>query len=356
MGGTPYALLDLEYGVDDGLFLPVAELKGLRRRAVEALDERRLAARRRRPSLVPDPGSRSTRLIAPTRGTPRPTDEHGAPHPSAGDGPPSVILVVEPGEEPLVAPGVEALCVDVATSDPPEAVAAARERGAARCLPVRCRPPEVLFDGDAAWWEAIVSLPWDGIVVRHLGLCAAFDPRIPFILEYPLQGLNGRAAGVLAGLAGRSPAAVVASPEASLSEVAALAVALARLDPAPALEILAFGRQQVLRARDQLGRAEGVVEAADPAAPTELLLEDARGYIVPARIDASGTRLFNARVTNLAAHADELRAAGVARFIVVQHDLSPDESRAFASGGLPALADFVSRERSTTGHLFRGVA
>jgi len=124
----------------------------------------------------------------------------------------------------------------------------------------------------------------------------------------------------------------------------------------PTLEVLAFGRQQVLRTRDQLGRSEGLVEAAGPAEHTEFLLEDAKGYVVPARVDAGGARLFNARVTNVAAHADELHATGVARFIVVQRDLSPDEGRAFASGGLPALASFSTRERSTTGHLFRGVA
>ncbi len=32
------------------------------------------------------------------------------------------------------------------------------------------------------------------------------------------------------------------------------------------------------------------------------------------------------------------------------------ERAAFAEGGLEALAPFASRERSTTGHLFRGVA
>jgi hypothetical protein len=61
-------------------------------------------------------------------------------------------------------------------------------------------------------------------------------------------------------------------------------------------------------------------------------------------------------VTNLCANLDELRAAGVGRFHVVQADLGPEERRAFAQGGLAALASFTSRERSTTGHLFRGVA
>ncbi len=47
LGGTPYALAELEVDLPDAAFLAVSELKDLRRRAVAALDERRLAARRR---------------------------------------------------------------------------------------------------------------------------------------------------------------------------------------------------------------------------------------------------------------------------------------------------------------------
>ncbi len=158
------------------------------------------------------------------------------------------------------------------------------------------------------------------------------------MLEYPLQGLNGLAAGVAAGLAGRPPAAVVASPEASLDEIAGLSAAMAGgdppLEPPPTVEALVFGRQQVLHTRDQLGRAEGLFEAPGPARHVGLLLEDAKGYEFPADVDAGGTRLFNARVTNLAPNLDELRAAGVATFLVVQSDLDVAERAAFAAGGL----------------------
>jgi hypothetical protein len=36
--------------------------------------------------------------------------------------------------------------------------------------------------------------------------------------------------------------------------------------------------------------------------------------------------------------------------------MNADERRAFAVGGVSSLAAFATRERSTTGHLFRGVA
>jgi hypothetical protein len=87
-----------------------------------------------------------------------------------------------------------------------------------------------------------------------------------------------------------------------------------------------------------------------------LTLTDAKGYEFPACVDAGGSRLFNARVTNLAANLDGLAAAGVAAALVVQSDLDDRERALFARGGLPALAACASRDRSTTGHLFRGVA
>ena len=97
-------------------------------------------------------------------------------------------------------------------------------------------------------------------------------------------------------------------------------------------------------------------DAPGPAEHVGLLLEDAKGYEFPADVDAGGTRVYNARVTNLTPNFDELRAAGVTAFLVVQSDLDEGERAAFVAGGLPALAPIVSRERSTSGHLFRGVA
>ncbi len=83
---------------------------------------------------------------------------------------------------------------------------------------------------------------------------------------------------------------------------------------------------------------------------------DAKDFVFPAEVTPEGTRIFNSRVTNLAAAQADLAAAGVTAAIVVQRDLSSEERQAFAAGGLAALAAFAGRERSTTGHLFRGVA
>jgi len=355
LGGTPYRLGELEFAVADGLFVAVGDLKDLRRRAVAALGERRLAARRR--DAAPSP-SRSC-----------PTAAGRAETAPGGDTSPGLVLMLRPGEQPLAAPGVDALCLDLRTADPPAAIAAAAEALRPGGLPLRARLPEVLFDADAAWLSAVLALRWDAVYARQWGLLAAAAPgatsaphldSLPLVLEYPLQGLNGLAAGVAAGLAGRPPAAVVASPEASLDEIAGLTAAMAAgaapLDPSPAIEALGFGRQQVLHTRDQLGRAEGLCEAPGPARHVGLVLEDAKGYEFPADVGAGGTRLFNARVTNLAPNLDELRAAGVITFLVVQADLDAAERAAFAAGGLPALAPLAARERSTSGHLFRGVA
>jgi hypothetical protein len=355
LGGTPYRLEELEFAVADGLFLAVGGLKDLRRRAVAALDERRLAARRR--GAVPRPRAGPPSASAPL-----------AAHAALS---PGLVLVLGPGEQPLAAPGVSALCLDVRTADPPQAIAAAAAALRSSGLPLRVRLPEIVFDEDVSWLSSVLALPWEAVYARHLGQLAALgasrdagpaspDGPLPFVIEYPLQGLNGRAAALMARVAGRPPAAVVVSPETSLDEIAGLRASMAGVVPPagrpPAVELLAFGRQQVLHTRDQLGREEGLFEAPRAGGQVGLLLEDAKGYGFPAIVDAGGTRVYNARVTNLAPNLEELRAAGVSIFLVIQSDMEATERAAFVAGGLPALAPLAARERSTTGHLFRGVA
>ena len=353
LGGTPYRLAGFEYAVEDGLFLAVGRLKELRRRVVTEIDAQRLARSTRR---APVPARNTPAAVVP------PSAPAGAPGRATHD----VVLVLRPGERPLPSPDVGALCLDILATDEPVTVSAAFVELRSAGLPLRLRLPEVLFDADEAAWRALLGLGPQAVYARHLGVLAALAateaPQV--VLEYPLQGLNGLAPAVTAALNGRPPAAVVISPESSLEELAAFARSMSGAlagtpgagAPGPALEILAFGRQQVLHTRDRLGRAEGLTPAPAKGAHDGLVLEDAKGYRFPADVGATGTRLFNARVTNLAANLGELREAGVSAFLVVQADLDDGERAAFAAGGLPALAAFASRERSTTGHLFRGVA
>ena len=331
LGGTPYRLSEFHCRLDGDPFLPVGALKELRRRALAELDARRLA-----------PLRRSAVRIA---GLDRLSRSPGGPRAVAAPLP--VLLRLLPDETPLAAPGAVAAVLDVSTGDDPSRVAAALRRCREALPDVRCRPPEVLFDDDLPWWREVAALPWDAIYARHLvHLIGAAGVTAPFILEYPLQGLNAETARVL------HPRAVVGGPEASLEELADLSARLAELDPPVPLEAVVFGRQQILATRDVLGRAEGMV-AEDEHAALELL--DAKDFVFPAEVTPQGTRIFNSRVTNLAAAEAELAAAGVTAAIVVQRDLSPEEQQAFAAGGLVALAAFAGRERSTTGHLFRSV-
>lgn len=365
LGGTPYRLAEFTYEVADGVFLGVGDLKDLRRRALAALDQRRVAARRRDAGRA-GPGAMGDAVAASGAAPPAGGSGSAEAPPSLGAGPaeapPSVVLVLRTGEAPLPLPAGGVCCLDLLTGDPLERIEAASRDLAVHGRAPRLRLPEVLYDADDAWVTAVLGLSWSGVYVRHLGLLARLTPAAaapPYFIEYPLQGLNGLAEGVAAALAGRRPAAVVASPEASLSEIGGLAAALAAASPAgaaPAEEVVAFGRQQVLHTRDLLGRAEGLYEAPGAADHVSLLLEDAKGYEFPAEADAGGTRIFNARVTNLAPNLDELREAGVSTLVVVQSAMSAGERVAFATGGPAALAALASRERSTTGHLFRGVA
>ena len=341
LGGTPYELAGLEYAVEDGVFVPVAELKELRRRAVAGLDERRLARARR---AAPAPAA-ARRAAPPARRSRAPEE-------------PYVVLRIAADEAPATLVGVCAACLDLTGDEDADRLAAAVDRLRRSGLDVRCRPPEILFDDDRAWWSQVAALGWDAVYARH---ALTLETRAPVIVEYPLQGLNAETPGVL-GAAG-----VVCSPEATLDEIGAAAARLAAAPPSPFLEILAFGRQQVLVTRDRLGEVEGVLPtvgsdtaAASPGGPAPaavaLELTDAKDYRFAVTVTASATRIGNARVTNLARRRDDLLAAGVGGFIVVQRDLDESERAEFCACGLAGLAALYDRERHTGGHLHRGVA
>jgi hypothetical protein len=368
LGGTPYRLGELRFEVDEGLFLGVGDLKELRRRAVAGLDERRLGRCRRddgartrphaRGGAAAQAAARSARppgAVAPaTRGGVAPSPAH-----------PLVVLRVRAGEAPVALERVDAVCLDLRVGDDLPAAWAAAARARELGIEVRARSPEVLFDTDMPWARAAAALPWDAVYTRHPAALSWAD-RV--IVEYPTQGLNG-ALAPLFGAAG-----IVVSPELSLAEIDRLAADLARAGrPAVSsaatftgitLETLAFGREQVLVTRDTLGLTEGLTDDAatvadeDPAARpwAELTLTDAKGFAFPVLVAPGESRVFNARVTNVAAQAGDLAAAGVRAFIVVQTDLRDDERGAFVRLGLAGLAAFDDRARYTTGHLYRGVA
>jgi len=329
LGGTPYRLAEFHAHLEGDPFLPVGALKELRRRALAELDVRRLAPLRRPLVAVPQadelPLSATAELFVRL--------------------PLPVVIRIRPNEAPVPAPCVAAVALDLDVGDDPQAIAAVMRRLAKGGLGVRCRPPEVLFDGDLPWWSEVAALPWEAVYARSLTHLSG-GPATARILEYPLQGLNAGTALLL------GPSAVVAGPEASLQEVADLAGRLRATGPPIAVEAFVFGRQQLLATRDILGRAEGLVAEGERSS---LELVDAKDFIFPAETAPQGTRIFNSRVTNLAAAQAELAAAGISAAIVVQRDLEDEERDAFATGGLAALAAFAGRERSTTGHLFRRV-
>ena len=368
LGGTPYELVELDFRVEAGVFLAVGQLKELRRRAVGELDERRLARRRRAPA-APAAATAPPGLSRKAPGADRGANvEVRRPEPPQK---PSVVLRLRPDQEP-VDWDVDAVCFDLRVSDDPVAIREAATRARERGVGVRVRSPEILFDADAAWARAVGALHWDTVYARHP---AALEWSGSVLLEYPLAGLNALAARRLA------PAGVVASPELSLVELGRFVAVLngategvgQRRGPEVtsterALELLVFGREQVLVSRDTLGDAEGV--AAFPMIATKPVtgatssscggvlratLTDTKGFVFPALIAPGETRLFNARVTNLCRSLDELVTAGATGFIVEQRDLTPAEREAFVRDRLTGLGRFDRGTRFTTGHLYRGV-
>lgn len=392
LGGTPYELAELDFAVNESAFMAVGALKDLRRRALAQLDQLRLAARRR-PALQPTLASKSAALTVTAADDHQPasatassaaamsrpvaacsvkTRETVSPFARSVAGGFQTIVRLTSDDHPPAAPGVAGWCLELAGDESAAALERAIERLRAAGGEVRCRPPVILFDSDEAWWQAAAQLPWDAVYARHLSHLRA---SAPVILEYPLQGLNAEVARRL------RPRAVVASPEASLEELAQLTVMLADLDPPTVVEVVAFTRQELLVTRDRLGVAEGLVGdqaprcevlvgdqrstaeklpgdqvPGDAEASQSLSLVDSKGFVFRAVVSARGSSIANARVTNLAPHLGDLAGAGVAVAIVDFGDMNAAERDAFAAHGVVALAAFADRERSTSGHLFRGVA
>ena len=366
LGGTPYRLERLECALPEGVFLPVAALKELRRRAVAELDARRVARARRDP-----PRRRRVPVLTPAHAqgpatTPGDGLESLVARPATASAVPQVVLRLLPGEEPIRHDSVACVCLDLDATDEPEAVAAAVDRLRANGFAVRWRTPEILFDTDLEWWQAVAGLHWDAVQARHpAALAATVSDRRPVLIEYPVQGLNAVTASVLAA------DGVVASPETSLAELTVTASRLrdrARLrdqgrgahgaggtGTGMRVEIVAFGREQVLHTRDVLGRREGLV-AEGEGGYAALALCDAKGYEFPVLAGDRGSLIFNARVTNLCAHLETLAAAGVDAVHLVQRDMTASERELFRARGPGGLAAATDRERFTTGHLFRGVA
>ncbi len=344
LGGTPYELSDFQFAVAGDAYLPVAELRALRRQALALIDEARLAAHRRQSSSESAP--RRTRASGRANAA-------GEPGPAAAAAGLAVVVRRRLGTPTLTGPGVVAICLDLAVDDDPSIVRTELERLHDQSVPVRCRPPAVLLDGDHAWWESVGSLSWDAVYARHASHLETAAGVIP---EYPLQGLDSATALSLcqAGIV-RDLVGVLPSPELALDQLRELSRALQRSPARPALEILVFGRQELLVTRDLLGVSEGLLPTPGKGERVRLCLEDAKGFRFPVTVSATDTRIANAHITDLTGHESELLAAGVTVAVLDAEELDAEARRAFARGGLAGLAQLVDRERSTTGHLYRGV-
>ena len=229
LGGTPYELGEFEFAVDDDVFLGVGDLKALRRAALAAIDERRLARRRRAAPAAASalaPTAPVAAAPAPAGATPAPTPsvavQLAAPAvaaPRASVARPAVVLRLRPGEQMHGVGQVDAVCLDLRTADDPRLVARAAAALRRAGLQVRARSPEVLFDADETWLRAVAAIGWDAVYARHVS-ALSWAPRV--LLEYPLQGLDSLAVALF-GADG-----VVCPPELALADVRASRAAWSR--------------------------------------------------------------------------------------------------------------------------------
>ena len=292
LGGTPYELDDFSFAVE-GRRVP------RRRRPQGAAPRRPGRTRRAAPGGVAAGCARRRRRAPPRSARPPPR------------GPPPRRARRWRGRSSCCACAPVSRSYGLGRSTPPASTCVAktiraRRRAAAALrrsgVQVRARSPEVLFDADEPWAQAIAA------IAGMASTPAMWRPFVgrPGAPRVPLQGLE------LAGRRALSRRGALCSPELDARRCS-------RASPDASVEVLVFGREQVLVSRDTLGADRGPGRRprrrppAGGRAGVSLTLTDAKGYAFPVEVAAGETRIFNSRVTNLCGHTADLAAAGVGR-------------------------------------------
>jgi collagenase-like PrtC family protease len=306
LGDTPFTPIDCHIDLDDGLFLPVARIKALRREAIELL----LAARRRHDR---DVGLASApqlpRLLA------RPPGEH-APQRAA-------IAVLcrtrQQVDAALHNSDIDEIIVDFlevhGLKPACEAVKAAGRR-------LVVATPRIFKPGEGRLWDYLRRLPADALLVRAAGRlhglrAAAVDSGLPPLHgDFSLNAANVVSARYLfaLGLARLTP-----THDLNARQVAALAGGLPaaqrdRLEVVIHQHLPVFHTEYCVFARF-LSEGNSYRDCGRPCERHVVHLRDAAGgdHLVQADIGCRNT-VFNAAAQSAAAVLGDLRKAGISRF------------------------------------------
>lgn len=337
LGDTPFDISDMKIQLDDGLFLPVGEIKQARREAVQTLLKQ--LQRHARDRDMP-----STPVLATLLPRPAPVGTTPAPRFSL------LCRTHEQVKAALALVGIEEIVVDFLEVHGLKA-ACEQVRMAGRRLVVAT--PRIFKPSEQRLVRYLLRLHPDALLVRSTGLlqmllhlggsgaCYDEETRIPELYgDFSLNACNVLSANMLldAGLARLAP-----THDANAAQLNRIALTLPS-GQRDRLEIIAhhhlpiFHTEYCAFAR-YLSAGNSYRDCGRPCEEHRLHLRDQGGadHLVLADIGCRNT-VFNAQAQSAAPYLHELRESGVSRFRIELVDEPGDQVAAIVDGYL-ALAE-----------------
>lgn len=370
LGGTAFHPVAFDADIKGDVMVPVSELNAMRRRAVELLEQSRLAAFTR-PPVDPDFDARLDQLISRTPGRPARPCVLSA---TVSD-PASLDAAVSGGVGRVYFGGETFRPAGIWTRPMlDEGIRLAHRAGAKAVISL----PRIMAQRETAFWERwleeALALRPDGVLIRNPGqlpmLKRCWDG--PLMADYPVNIFNHLAVEALEGLS-----LVTLSPELMMTQVEQISGLIAGRRPDVEIEAVVHGRLTLMvsehcpiGALAGGGAGEQGQGCTGPCERDHFMLKDRLGLTFPMRTDAfCRMHLFNSMDLSMLSDVRTLAGMGLScRIEGIAH--GPDYLRQVAAiyrdhlagridqAEMPSAVqslEGLSPQGTTRGHYYRGV-
>ena len=350
LGDTPYESDSIEVDADDNIFIPVGVLTAARRNAISMLEEKVLAAYRRKekhPSIEES--------YAVSGDLPSSLNGPGKPLLSVDiNGPKFLLDAVDAGADIVYMP-IEWL-EKLVSEDSGINIQELDEKG----VELIFTTPRICFDHELMHIEELMKKVHDSgfkVACSNFGTIeAAKEMGMKYVVQRDMNIFNAAAASEFFDSGANR---VTLSTELNLDEIKDISSALKGRDAEKELEILVHGRELLLITENDL--LKPLADNNMLKKKSDIYLGDKKGNRFPVKRIGTRTLIYHSKVLNMLEHMDEILSLEID---VVRLDLSLNSRREVAEI-TKAYRDAISgrvtklrknnREIPETGHYFKGV-